>query len=104
MPAWCRVESVETVPAELMHLGSGEREAVALAEQLHADVILIDETRSRRVARQRGLLITGTIGVLDKAAEIGLIDIDDAVDRLKRTTFRASAALFQKLNEMKKGE
>ena len=85
-------------------LGQWRKRSDCLAEQLHADVILIDETRGRRVARQRGLLITGTIGVLDKAAEMGLIDIDDAVDRLKRTTFRASAALFQKLNELKKDE
>src|SRR4051812_34844165 len=81
MPSWCRVESVASVPAELMYLGSGEREAIALAEQLHAEVVLIDETRGRRVARQRGLLITGTIGVLDKASATGLIDIAEAVDR-----------------------
>jgi len=75
LPMWCRVESVATVPPELMHLGSGEREAIALAEQLRADLILIDEARGRRVAHQRGLSITGTIGVLDRAAESGLIQI-----------------------------
>ena len=47
MPDWCRVESVKTVPAELMHLGAGEREAIALTEQLRADLLLI---AMRRVA------------------------------------------------------
>jgi predicted nucleic acid-binding protein len=100
---WYRVESVEAVPAELIHLGRA-REAIALAEQLHADLILIDDARGRRAAHLRGLLITGTIDVLDRAAELGLINIDDAIDRLKRTTFRASTSVFEKLKELRKDE
>lgn len=104
MPDWCRVESVKTVPPELMQLGAGEREAIALAEQLRAELLLIDEARGRRTARERGLPITGTIAVLDRAATLGLIDINQALDRLQRTTFRASPALLKKLRELKKGK
>ena len=53
------------------------------------------------VAHQRGLPITGTIGVFDQA-ELKLIDVDEVVDRLKRTTFRASRALFKTLKHSKK--
>jgi predicted nucleic acid-binding protein len=84
MPQWCHVEAVKTVPSELMHLGSGEREAIALAEQLKANLLLIDEARGRRTALQRGLQITGTLGILDQAAILGLIDINDALQRLRQ--------------------
>jgi predicted nucleic acid-binding protein len=41
-----------------------EREAIQLAEEQHADLLLIDERKGRRQAKQRGLKTTGTLGVL----------------------------------------
>jgi predicted nucleic acid-binding protein len=104
MPAWCRVEAAKAIPSELMQLGAGEREAIALTEQLRADLLLIDETRGRRAARKRGLPITGTLGILDQAAALGLIDINEALRRLRHTNFRASAALLKKLTELSEPE
>ena len=40
------------------------------------------------MAKQRGLVITGTLGVLDLAAESGFIDFAQAIDGLKRPNFR----------------
>jgi hypothetical protein len=41
-------------------LGAGELEALALAEELHADLVLIDEDKGRQIARSLGLWVTGT--------------------------------------------
>ncbi|MCX7924848.1 MAG: DUF3368 domain-containing protein [Fimbriimonadales bacterium] len=54
-------------------LNAGEAEAIALAIQKQADIVLLDETEARSVAAQIGLSYTGTIGVLIRAKYSGLI-------------------------------
>jgi uncharacterized protein len=69
-------------------------EAIQLAEEQHADLLLIDERKGRRRARQRGLKTTGTLGVLLSAGELRLIDPGVAYRQLQaETTFRTSAEL-----------
>jgi predicted nucleic acid-binding protein len=40
------------------------------------------------VAQGKGLRVTGTLGLLDLAAERGLIDFAEAIRSLERTSFR----------------
>jgi len=54
-------------------LGQGELEAMALYKTLHADHLLIDDDRARKVARHNGIEVIGSIGVLVRAKESGLI-------------------------------
>ena len=77
------------------HLDQGEAGAIILAETLPADLILLDEADGRREARRRGIALTGTIGVLDRAASRGLIDLTEAIDRLPQTNFRVSPRLLK---------
>lgn len=78
-------------------LDEGETAAIALAEFLRADLLLIDERDGYRVARRKGLSVTGTLGLLDLAAERGLIDFVQAVTKLEQTTFRRPEALLEAL-------
>jgi len=57
----------------LTDLDSGEAEAIALAVELKADYLLMDETKGRQIAERYGIKATGIIGVLIKAKENGLI-------------------------------
>ena len=45
-------------------LGAGERGAILLAKSLPADLVLLDESKARRIARAAGLAIVGCLGVL----------------------------------------
>src|ERR1035438_913761 len=54
-------------------LGAGERAAIALAEELHAGALLIDDLAGRREAQRRLVPSQGTLGVLDLAARLGFI-------------------------------
>ena len=92
-PAWLRVRapaSVEPIP----ELHEGECAAISLATELKADLLLIDESDGRSAALARHLQITGTVGILQRAAEQGLLDLVDAFERIKRTDFWISPKLL----------
>lgn len=88
-PEWLTVHAAPDIAAVVLaSLHRGEREAIALAEHLAADVILIDERAARRRAAERGLRVTGLLGVLLDGASRGLVDLAEALERLRGTTFR----------------
>ena len=99
-PSWLRVEEVTPrSDAQLDALHRGEREAILLAEDLGADLLLLDERMGRLLAVERGLQVAGTLGVLNDAGAQHLIDVTEAVDRLRKTTFRAAPPLYRWLLE-----
>jgi uncharacterized protein len=54
-------------------LHAGEREAIVLAEEFHAQ-LLIDEQRGRNMATARGVTVLGSLRILSEAKQRGLID------------------------------
>ena len=97
-PDWLKIHSdPEEADKILVALDPGERTALRLAEQLHSDIVLLDEAAARAIAVQRGLKISGTLGVLCDAAEAGLLKLPAALDLLRGTNFRASPELWKLL-------
>lgn len=83
------------VPAEL---GPGEREALALALDTAADLVILDDQEGRRVARPLGLAVTGTVGVLVEAHARGLIpSVRSELDRLRHAGLWISEAFYRRL-------
>lgn len=94
-PPWAKVKSVPqdrltTITAEL---DLGERAAIALADMVAADLLLIDDARGRAEALRRHFRVTGTLGVLRVAAERGRIDVAAVLGRLRATNFYLDDAL-----------
>src|SRR6266516_2693994 len=75
LPPWCAIRQAQGQPDEaLMQLDPGEREAIVLAQELGAGAFLTDDLEGRAEAIQRGIAVTGTLGILERAALRALID------------------------------
>jgi predicted nucleic acid-binding protein len=98
-PTWLRFQSVAPDQLDLVtdDLDLGEREAIALAHLLGADLLLIDEISGRAEARRRHLRVTGTLGILRTAAEKGLIDVPEILARLRDTSFYVDERLISSI-------
>src|SRR5262245_30893155 len=86
-PFWLQVVPVVApdAPAVFTDLDPGEHDAIVLALQVKADLLIMDDREGVEEARRLGLAITGTLGVLDRAAERDLIDLGSAITRLSQT-------------------
>jgi len=79
-------------------LDEGEAEAITLALEIDADLVLLDETEARRIAKNLGLKVTGTVGTLLKAKKLGLIDdLKKEIELLRETGFWISDDLVRKI-------
>jgi predicted nucleic acid-binding protein len=99
-PSWLEIVNLKMpVDLALSYLDAGEQEAISLASELQASLLLMDERDGVAVARRRGLKIVGTLAVLDLAATRGLVDLQTMFDRLRETTFRSPQRLMATMLE-----
>lgn len=89
LPDWISVRAA-TSPIAIPGLHAGEAAAIALASELHADRLVIDEAAGRKAATERGHQVIGTIGILEAAAQRQLVDLQIAFDFVKTTDFWVS--------------
>ena len=100
-PKWLHiVPSTAELPDT--HLGPGESAAIALALEVRADALIIDERDGTNAARRLGISTAGTLGLLATAAEKGLVSLDKAFAALRKTSFRAPDSLMNAMLEFAK--
>jgi uncharacterized protein len=96
--AWIKSMQVKdrlAVDVLLDELDLGEAETIVLARELGADWVLMDEKKGRRKLTQMGLQKIGTVGVLLKAKQIGLIPvIRPELEQLQQRGFGISQAVI----------
>jgi len=94
LPDWLRVATVLN-PAQVGEyskiVDAGEAEAIELAQELHADRLLIDERKERKLAVQEGVAVIGLLGVVLLAKRKALIP--SARDLLQRLDVEAGMYL-----------
>ena len=86
---------VEILSADL---GAGEAEVIALAREVDAERVVLDDLDARRFARRIGLPAVGTLGLLLAARLRGEIpSLREEIERLRQSGFRASEALVREV-------
>ncbi|MHB9101611.1 MAG: DUF3368 domain-containing protein [Sulfuricella sp.] len=86
------------LPSLLLDLDMGELHTLDMAKKLRADRVIIDERIGRNLAEYIGLSVIGTLGVLLKAKQLGLIpSFSDAVSAMQENGIHYHPALVEKL-------
>lgn len=98
-PSWLRVRPAPQAAMDplLARLDAGERAALTLAAFVGADTVLMDDRAGVAAAQARRLNAIGTLGLLQRAARRGLLDLPAALDRLVGTNFHVRRELLDAL-------
>lgn len=79
-------------------LGRGELEAIALFKKLHADLLLLDDKKARKIAELNEIPIIGSLGVLLFAKKKGLIElVKPSIENLQASGIHISKSLIQRI-------
>ena len=96
--SWLIVRPVrdQTLLPLVTHLGDGEKEVLALGLETQDALLLLDDRDARRYAQTLELEISGTLGLLLRAKERGILDaVRPVLDRLQALQFRLNARTRQ---------
>jgi predicted nucleic acid-binding protein len=76
----------------------GEASAIALAKETEDALLLLDDLKARKLAGKLNLKITGTLGVINKAKQRGIISkVKPLIDKLLNTDFRISENIIAEI-------
>ena len=103
-PGWFVVQPLaQPEPARLQSsgLGRGEREALSLSLELHAERVILDDRPARRLAQELGLPVIGTLGILLAAKRRGLLErVEPSLEDLRNRRFFIAPKLYEHILEL----
>jgi predicted nucleic acid-binding protein len=101
LPEWIRVESVKDKKYQEFletQVDWGEASAIALAKETESPLLLLDDLKARKLASRLNLRFTGTLGIIHKAKQIGVVDkVKPLIEKLQETNFRISGNIIEEL-------
>ncbi len=104
LPQWIEVRKVANAAYQQLleaTLDPGEASAIALAIEVGNVLLVIDDLKGRKEAKRLGLKITGTIGILYKAKETGIVPkLAPLLETLQQAGFRVAPEIINELLRM----
>jgi len=101
LPGWVKIQSVSNKKYQVFletQVDLGEASAIALAKELEDTLLLLDDLKARELAKQLNLKVTGTLGIIHKAKQLGIIDkVKPLIDKLLETNFRISNLVIEEM-------
>ncbi len=98
LPDWVIIQPANQSLTEefCQYVDRGEASAIALASEISCDYIIVDDLAARKLAKELGLPIKGTVGVLLNAKQKGIIPLfRPYFDLIQQTNFRLSRQLAE---------
>lgn len=103
LPEWVKVKLIQNKAQQNalnLVLDKGEASSIALCLETDDSLLIIDERKGRRIAQELGIKISGTLGVILRAKEKGLINsVENILDKLEKAGFWISPNLKAKILE-----
>lgn len=101
LPDWIKIFKVSDKKYQHFlqtQVDAGEASALALASEFLDVVLLLDDLKARKLAKQLNIKVTGTLGVIHKAKQMSVITrIKPLIDKLLLTDFRISETVIEEL-------
>jgi len=101
LPDWIKIVSVKDKKYQKFletQVDLGEASAIALAKEMDSPLLLLDDLKARKLAAKLNLRFTGTLGVINKAKQIGVLSkVRPIIEKLLATDFRISENIIDEM-------
>lgn len=98
LPDWIIIQSVSDRKYQEfleIQIDKGEASAIALAKDYTEVLLLLDDLKARKIATQLKMKYTGTLGIINRAKQLGLIErVKPLIDEILNTDFRISEKII----------
>lgn len=101
LPDWIKIQSAADKKYQdflLTQVDYGEASAIALASEFEDVLLILDDLKARKLATRLKFRVTGTLGVIHRAKQMGIIDkVKPLIDKLIQTDFRIADNIIEEI-------
>jgi predicted nucleic acid-binding protein len=99
LPEWIEIRKPKNISFQnSLDIDAGEASAITLALESQNALLILDDNKGRKTAERLNLLYTGTLGIILKAKNVGIIpSIKPIIQKIQGTNFRFSQKVLEEI-------